>query len=217
MRDFLLYTTSVKGKCEAELFGNNRLYDVAINDYTGSNIVPAQAEYKYSVDERKFRHVKQALSDIVFNYKACAFFDDDIRASMQDINKLFLVGDTLEFNIWQAALTKDSYCSWKHLYLKDKSIVRNTNKMELMMPFFGKVALQKCWDTFDFSYSSWGIEDVWVARCNFDKIIVVDSIPVKHIRPITSNGKIMPNGMTPEQEYRMTFNHFKIKTPHPIF
>ena len=50
MRDFLLYMSCPKGKCEAELFGEDRIFDVAINDYTESNTNPEGAEYKFSIN-----------------------------------------------------------------------------------------------------------------------------------------------------------------------
>jgi hypothetical protein len=206
-----------KGKCEAELFGSNRIYDVAINDYTGSNINPEEAEYKFSIDEWKYRHLKKDLSNIVFNYKACAFFDDDVCISAEDINKLFLLGESLNLNIWQASLTKDSYSSWQHLYVRENSHVRLTNEIELMMPFFSKSALQICFDTFDANYCAWGIECVWGVRLNYDKICVVDSIPVKHVRPICSGSRIMPNGMTPHQEAHMVFAKYGISKPTNIY
>lgn len=217
MRDFLLYTSCAKGKCETELFGKDRIYDVAINDYTGSNTNPEEAEYKFSVDDWKYRHIKRELKDIVFNYKACAIFDDDIVVSTEDINRLFLVGHNLKFNIWQAALTKDSYSAWYHLYIKDNSCVRPTNEIELMMPIFSKSALQICWDTFDITHSAWGIEVVWAVRLNNEKIMVIDAIPVKHIRPICSGSKIMPNGMTPSEECLIVFKHFGVQLPKNIY
>lgn len=206
-----------KGKCETELFGNNRLYDVAINDYTETNTNPEEAEYKFSVNKFKFKHLKEDLSKIVFNYKSVAIFDDDISATTNDLNKLFLLGSSLNFNIWQAALTKDSYSSWTHLYVKNDSYIRNTNKMELMMPFFSKSALQVCWNTFDLTDSAWGAEDVWGARLKYDKIMVVDCIPVKHVRPISSSERKMPSGLSPQEEYLVMKNHFGINTPKKIY
>lgn len=217
MRNFLFYMSCPKGKCETEIFGNNRLYDVAINDYTETNINPEEAEYKFSVNKFKYKHIKEDLGEICFNYKVVAIFDDDIRVSTNDLNRLFLVGDSLNFNIWQAALTKDSYSSWPHLYVKDNSYVRNTNKIELMMPFFSKSALQICWDTFSLTDSAWGAEDVWGVRLKYDKIMVVDAIPAKHVRPISSAGRKMPNGSTPDEEYLIMKKHFGINTPKKIY
>lgn len=217
MRDFLFYVSCPQGKCEAELFGNNRIYDVAINDYTGANVNPAEAEYKFSVDKFKFEHIKGNLGAIVSNYKIIAIFDDDIRASTEDINKLFLIGESLNLNIWQGALTRDSYSSWGHLYVQPNNNIRSTNKMELMMPFFSQSALQICWDTFDITHSAWGAEDVWASRLNFEKIMVVDSVPLAHVRPIASAGRLMPNGKSPYEEYLIMKNHFGVSTPYPIY
>ncbi len=217
MRDFLLYVACPKGECKAELFGSNRLYDVAINDYTENNIYPEEAEYKFSINEYKYRHIKKDLADIVFNYKVCAFFDDDVEVSTEDLNKLFTLGYSSNFNIWQASLTKDSYSSWGHLYVKDNSDVREINQIELMMPFFSKSALEICWDTFDISYGGWGIEIVWISRLKNEKIMAVDSIPVKHMRPICSSGRVMPNGLLIWQECENTLNYYGVKLPKIVY
>jgi hypothetical protein len=206
-----------EGKCEAELFGPNRIYDVAINDYSGKNHTPPQAEYRFSVDEYKYKHIHHAMSDVIANYKACALFDDDVRVSTKDLNRLFLVGDALQLNIWQAALTANSYSSWSHLYLKHNSCVRLTNTVEIMMPFFSRSALQTCWESFPINYSAWGLQVVWAALLNTEKIAIIDLIPVFHIRPITSFSKVMPNGKTPLEEAEIVFNQYNLRPPSDIY
>ncbi len=218
MRDFLFYISCAKGVCEAELFNNNRLYDVAINDFTETNTNPSLAEYKFSKDEWKYRHVKHDLSNIVFNYKACAFFDDDVKISTEQINNLFEMGIKNNWNIWQASLTADSYSSWKHLYSKYNNLeARKTNTIEIMMPFFSKSALQKCWESFDINYSAWGLDVAWNYLLNNDKIMVVDAIPVHHVRPMRGHARIMPNGKTPKEDAELVFNHYKLNKKVNVF
>jgi hypothetical protein len=217
MRDFLFYISCAKGNCEAELFGINRIYDVIINDYTESNINPEQAEYKLSKDEWKYRQIKHDLKDIVFNYKSIAIFDDDVKITTEDINKLFMIGYSLDFNIWQASLTKDSHSPWKHLYKKDNNYFRNTNTIEIMMPFFNKSALQKCWESFDINYCAWGLDVAWNHILKNEKIIVIDAISAAHIRPMIGHTRIMPSGKTPMQEAELVFNYYNIQKPKTIY
>jgi hypothetical protein len=202
-----------KGQCDAEMFGPNRMFDVAINDYTGSNVNPSQAEYKFSIDEWKYRHIYKDLANIVFNYKAVAIFDDDVRVTTDQLNRLFMVGDSLKFDIWQAALTKESYSSWGHLYQKPNSVLRNTNTMEIMMPIFSKEALTKCWDSFNINYSAWGLDVAWKHLLSEKKLMVIDSIPVTHTRPMRGHARIMPNGKTPMEDAELVFKHYNI-SPH---
>ena len=217
MRKFLLYMSCPKGQCEAELFGTNRNFDVAINDFTESNTNPEEAEYKFSTDQWKYRHIYNDLSNIVFNYEACAMFDDDVKVSTDELNKLFEIGIEHQFNIWQAALTQDSYSSWKHLYQIPNSEMRMTNTMEIMMPFFSKSALQKCWESFNINYSAWGLDIVWAYLLNTEKLAVIDAIPVKHVRPMRGYSRIMPNGKTPGEECSMVLQHYGIKSPPTVY
>lgn len=216
MRDYLLYMSCPKGQCQTELFGPNRLFDVAINDYTESNTNPEEAEYKFSKDEWKFRHIHDDLSKIVFNYKAVALFDDDIIISTENLNKLFVLGDTSNFNIWMPALTKESHSSWAHIYQRPGSLFRETNTVELMMPFFSKSALEKCWDSFALNYSAWGLEIAWFHLLK-KGLIIVDSIPAYHTRPMRGHTRVMPNGKTPLQEADIIFNHYGIKKNYPTY
>lgn len=217
MRDFLFYISCSKGNCESEIFGKNRNFDVAINDYTESNINPSEAEYKFSNDEWKYKHIYHRLSDIVFNYKACAIFDDDIKISTNDINKLFELGALNNFNIWQAALTHNSHSSWGHLYQKVNSYIRHTNTIEIMMPFFSNSALHKCWDSFNINYCAWGLDVAWNHILNNEKIMVIDSIPAYHVRPMRGHLRTMPSGLTPMQEAELVFKHYNIQPPSTRF
>lgn len=219
MRDFLIYTACNKGKTEIELLGPDRLFDVAINDYTESNTYPQEAEYKFSKDEWKYPHIKHNLKDIVFNYKACAFFDEDVKISTLDLNRLFLEGLSLNLNIWQASFTSNSISPWHHLFHKSNSHFRTTNEIEIMMPIFSQSALKKCWETFDLNYSSWGIEIVWYNLLK-EKICVIDTVQAAHLRPIKSYDMIMPNGLKPREEVRLALEPYGLKNytkPDDVF
>lgn len=209
MRDFLLYISCAKGQCDTEFLGENRIFDVAINDYTESNTNPEQVEYKFSQDQWKFKHIYHNLSNIVFNYKAVGIFDDDVKISTNDLNRLFEIGDKNNWNLWMAALTKDSYSSWAHIYQKPNVPFRETNTMELMMPIFSKSALEKCWDSFDINYSAWGLDLAWFHILK-NKIMIVDSIPANHTRPMRGHTRVMPSGLTPLQEADLVFKKYGI-------
>lgn len=214
MRDYLLYVLSSKGKSEAELFGENRLYDVAINDHTESHTYPEEAEYKFSVNKWKFKHVNEDLQDLILKYKACAFFDDDVKVSTNDLNRLFLIGDCLNLNIWHPSLTADSYIYWQHLKQQPDSLIRPTNTVDLMAPIFSREALKICMDSFSFNYSGWGLEIVWFHLMQPNpKHATIDAVPVIHTRPVRGGARIMPNGKTPTEECNEMLHALKLKHP----
>jgi len=214
MREFLLYVCAPNGKCGIELTASNRRYDLAVNDFTGSNEAPECCEYRYSDDVWKFRHVHQKLAGVADKYKAVAVWDDDVEASPETLNRLFEIGLECGLDAWQPALTRDSVCAWWHLFEKRYSTWRHTSLLDLMCPFFSQNGLAKVWDTFDESDSGWGIEQLWTQRLGDDRQGVIDAYPIRHVRPLRNhNGKLMPSGMTPLQEAELLFKKYSI-IPH---
>lgn len=216
MREFLFYMSCPKGQCQAEMFGKNRIFDVICNDYTESNTNPEESEYKTSVDKWKYKHAYQDLGDILFKYKAVAFFDDDVEISTESINKLFNLGTQHNWNMWQSALTKESYSSWAHMFQRPGDF-RFTNTIEIMMPFFSNYALKTCWESFNINYSAWGLDIAWYHLLNKEKIVIVDSIPATHTRPLRGYNRIMPSGKTPGEEAEMVFQHYNIRKNYQTF
>jgi hypothetical protein len=211
-RPYLLYVSCPRGKTETELFGKDRLFDVAINDYTGSGQTPAEAEYRYSVDEWKFRHVHAVMGPLVDNYRAFGFFDDDIGITTAKLNRLFQIGDLLELALWQAALSPQSHDPWRHLFAVPGSLVRRCNVVEIMMPVFSRQALKLCWPSFPRCYSGWGLDSAWPVLLQGLPRAIVDAITADHLRPVRSQNRKMPNGMTPNDENTMILRHYGLRT-----
>lgn len=227
-RDFLIYITGLKDVYSTELFGSNRLFDVAYNDYTGSHIIPEQAEYKYSINEWKYEFVKHHLLEVVLPYKAVAFLDDDIQVSTEDINRLFIIGTCLNFNIWHPAYSlecREECHNWEHIKQRKNSLFRETNLIELNATFFSQYALQKCIDTFDFNCSGIGLEQVWMKLLQPNpRNFIVDAIPMIHTRAHGMrkgvNGKgypIYPNGLNWQQEVELVYRKGGVRLPKKIY
>jgi hypothetical protein len=214
MRSRLVFVAARGLAVEAELFGSNRTFDVAYNDFTGSGSVPDKAEFKLSKDVWAFRLFARDLYEATKQYSSVAFLNDDIGISTSSINKLFDIGESMGLGIWQAAFSDNSVTSWPHLKRRDGSSVRRTNEIELAMPFFSRLALDKCIDTFDITDSAWGIEAVWDQRCD---CFVVDSVTADHFRPIESSGRLMPSGLYPMQEADIVLDMFKVDRKRVIY
>ncbi len=211
-RPYLLYVSTARGQTETELFGPGRLFDVAVNDYTQSRETPAEAEYGFSEDEWKFRHVHTKLHPVVGNYRAVGIFDDDIHISTADLTRLFQIGDALDLALWQAALSRDSKDPWKHLFVVDGSLVRRCNVVEIMMPIFSREALRLCWDSFPKCYSAWGLDSAWPTILKHRPRAIVDAVVAKHLRPVRSQNRRMPNGKTPNEENAMILREYGLRT-----
>ena len=111
---------------------------MAINDYTGNHETPAEAEYRFSQDQWKFQHVHalasppSSLSPFLGDYRAVALFDDDIRVSTADLNRLFAVGDVFKLRLWQPALGEGSRATWPVTRRADGSLIRMTDFVEII-------------------------------------------------------------------------------------
>ncbi len=206
-RPYLLYVACAKGKTEIELFGEGRQFDVAINDYTGNHETPAEAEYRFSQDQWKFQHVHalaslpSSLSPFLGDYRAVALFDDDIRVSTADLNRLFAVGDVFKLRLWQPALGEGSRATWPVTRRADGSLIRMTDFVEIMCPIFSREGLRTCLPTFTENVSGWSLDTVlWRGLLNRRGMAIVDAVPVGHYRPIGNGGRRLANGKTPLEE-----------------
>jgi hypothetical protein len=196
---------------------DDRLFDIAANDFTCAGMAPTDAEYQFSADVRKFRHFASACTDIAFKYRAVAIWDDDIEASTQTINQLFIQGLVRDFMAWQGAFTATSCVSWPHLKVREGIVARPTNMLELACPFFSNAGLVKCLPTFDESESSWGIEWLWTRAIEDWQMAVFDAYPVGHYRPISAHGaRVLPSGYTAPQEAKLLFAKYCITKRNPF-
>ena len=104
-----------------------------------------------------------------------------------------------DLNIWQPALTPDSYTGWLHTRVQSVG-VRPVPFVEIMMPFFRWSALKACLPSFTETESGWGIDFLWPKMVHNEGIAVFDSLTATHCRPIQSENWKLSNGKTPLQE-----------------
>lgn len=210
MRKFLVYIAAKHGVIVADLFRDCRLFDVALNDYTGDGIGMEQADRTFARFCHKWPGIFANLADVWSLYDAVAFFDDDIAISTEAMNQLFLTGMSLGLNLWQAALTHDSYHSHAHTLQRADSFVRRVGMVEIMMPVFSRRALKICWPTLGECKSGYGLDYVWPKLLANQGLAVVDAIAAKHTRPIQSEDWIS-DGKTPFQEWSELERKYQLK------
>jgi hypothetical protein len=86
------------------------------------------------------------------------------------------------FQLAQPSLTVDSYCSHAHLLNASSSGWRSVPMVDVMCPFFSNEALRMALGTFELSYSTWGLDDIW-PKLKLEPV-VVDEFTIKHTRPM---------------------------------
>jgi len=200
-RPYLVYCPTLRGELAADLWAGFRLYDVALNDYSGEGKGLDRAEHRFARVGHKWPCIHANLGGLIGHYTAFCFLDEDIEIDTDRLNRLFLAGEAFGLSLWQAALTPDSYHSHTHLLAVNGSYLRPTGLVEIMMPCFSRQALQRVWNTLTESQSGWGLDGVWSKLLSGQCLAVVDAIQARHGRPCRSEQWTLSNGLTPEQEW----------------
>ena len=205
MRSYLVWVSSNHGKMTPLLHSADRLYDIAIHDYgkwTSEDVRKnCEAEYWMPYPEREKFEVAATMVNVLPSYRYYAFLDDDLGVDTVTLNRLFLVGDCLSLDLYQPALTQESFSS--HFHLKTQyAQIRKVPFVEIMCPFMSKKMVEKAQPTMDLNISAWGLDMlIWpklVANC-----FVVDKLPISHLRPPSRRDRVQRNGLTPAQEYEI--------------
>ncbi len=97
-------------------------------------------------------------------------------------------------------MTPGSLCSHKLLFQHEHSYVRPCKFVEPMIPFMSAAALIKCRPTLLESRSGWGLDYVWAKLLNYERMAVIDAIPVTHRRDGSTGRMRFNDGASPRDE-----------------
>ena len=200
-RPFLLYCPSFGKRLTGDFFGVDRLFDVAIHDYSGDVYTgPEEAEYQFAGALHKWPAIDRNLDTIEKEYEFYAFFDDDIVVSTEQLNPLFMSGREYRLGLFQAALSSVSVGTYFFHFQRDDQDggPRSVPLVEIMMPVFSTKSLEKTRCTFGMSESGWGLDLLW--REYVSPLSVVDGVVVSHTQPVTSSDWVLSGGLTPIDE-----------------
>lgn len=156
----------------------------------------------------------QAHPQLLDEYEAFWFPDDDLSVSTEVINRMFAFFCAHRLHLAQPALTPDSYYTWNTLLQDPSCHLRFTSFVEVMAPLFSREALRVCAPTFGESQSGWGLDWVWPMLCRragLDAIGVIDATPVCHTRPV--GGELYRNhaGMDPRADAQRVVEKYGVQ------
>ncbi len=208
MRSYLLWVSANQGRMTPLLHSADRLYDIAIHDYgdwTEEDVRKnCEAEYWLPFPRREKFEVAATMVNVLPSYRYYAFLDDDLTVDAVTLNRLFVVGDSLGLDLYQPALTSNSFYSHQSLCQFsgiDSYPIREVPFVEVMCPFMSRKLVEKVSPLFDLNISGWGLDmHVWP---KFAKPYVIDKLPVAHMRQPARRDRIQRNGLTPHQEYEI--------------
>ena len=177
-RKYLLFTSAGDKNNVKQWIGSDRNYDIAVV-YYGKNQFSHQVDMLVSNKDTKFPNLykwiiekKIHLPDIN-KYNLVAVWDDDIVASVTDINNLFKEFDGNDASISSPCHTRGSYPS---LFKYKENGIRNVDFVEMNAPIFKPDFLLSFMKNFDTNLKGYGTDTWFSQKCvNTCSIVVSDT------------------------------------------
>jgi len=174
-----------------------------------------------------YRHAKgtkwELLSDAlsrpaeVEGYRAVWLPDDDLRADLPTLNRLFRIFHRFGLHLAQPALARDSYASHDITLQKPLWRLRYTTFVEIMAPLFSREALSLLRHSFGMNRSGWGLDYYWYDRlraAGLDRVAVIDAATVTHTRRTDPRGGYYARmAIDPDLELEQLMERFGLE-PH---
>ena len=168
--------------------GSSRQFDIALNFYAP----PAadtldDCEYSYSGGLNKYKAAHQFLDDTLLGkYRGFMFLDDDLEITWSELSRFLDYCWAHRLQLAQPSLTRDSFYSHDHLVNAAPYGLRPVRMVEVMCPYFSSDALRIALGTFNLSYSTWGLDELWPRLPGLHPV-VVDEFTVRHTRPVSGS------------------------------
>lgn len=202
-KSFLFRDSWLKNEGQREFDVCLLFYHEKINDpekYTGIDFFYHLKDFKYHM---LYRLLTEIHPEWLEQYEYFYFLDDDIEIDTIGINHMFSLSKALNSEISQASLSRDSFCSWPMFKTKKNSFCRFVGQIEVMAPLFSNSSLRVCLPSFIGNKSSWGVDAVWSKILGYplDKLIVFDSVVMKHTLPVGGGELYEKIGVNPHDEW----------------
>ena len=136
--------------------------------------------------------------DLVAPYDRIWLPDDDLDVDQATIDRMFDLASRHDLELFQPALTHDSYISWVITLQHAGFALRFTNFIEIMAPGFTTRLLAQLRDSFSTSVLGWGCDFFWPRFTQLGQTAIIDAAPVRHTRPV--GGPMRWAGFTTEAE-----------------
>lgn len=187
-KKFLVFIRS-GGGCRLIDGGGGRNFDIAINLYAAPKTdLPKQYEYLVVGGLNKYKAAYQFLDSRLLNlYEGFMFLDDDLDMTYAELGGFLEFCRENDLPLAQPSQSPDSHCSHEHLLRHEGARCRHVEMVEVMCPYFSTAALKIALRTFDFSYSTWGLDYLWPMLPGLYPV-VVDKFAIRHTRPMQSGG-----------------------------
>lgn len=207
MKKYLVISTVGDESLHHEWIQDNPIFDLVLI-YYGNNEDIAKAYSKqtphvYMAKGEKYHLLKSLIEsspEFISQYSYIWLPDNDVSISTEQINQLFQTADTYDLSLCQPAMR--GYVSHAITVPKPNILLRYTNFVEVLAPLMNLETLMLLKDTFDKNYSGWGFDFLWPYMLDYpkDKIAIIDSIVMRHTKPIGTDYSRFPSPPNVESE-----------------
>jgi len=125
---------------------------------------------------------RQFIGSAILNrFRGFIFLDDDLEITYSQLSQFLEYCDAQGFGLAQPSLALDSFYNHGHLRNASQFGWRSVSLVEVMCPYFSSNALRSVLETFDLSYSTWGLDHIWPTLLKLETV-VVDAFTIKHTK-----------------------------------
>ena len=216
MKKYLVISTIGDESLHSEWIQNDPNFDLVLLYYGNKKEIAKeytkQTPYVYMAKGEKYHLLKSFIlseQEFISQYSYIWLPDNDVSISTEDINKMFLLAEQYKLLLAQPAMI--GHVSHRITLPQPNTLLRFTNFVEVLAPLMSLDTLMLVKDTFDENYSGWGYDFLWPYLLEYpqDKIAIIDSIVMKHTKPVGtdySRFPIHPSLESEEMLRRLTTN-----------
>lgn len=207
-KKYLLLTTVGNSNHWKTWLQVNRNYDIGLIYYENNNNYTEQeseADFFWHRLGFKYPTLYSILEENpqLLEYEYIWMPDDDIEIRDNTINNLFELASKYNLDMAQPSIIPKNY-TWPVTVHQEGTILRYCSMVEIMCPMFKGSILKELHHTLKVSKTGWGLEGIWSKLLGWpkDKIAVIDSILVEHVKKLNTHNGELYKKMRRETKYR---------------
>jgi len=163
-----------------------------------ADCISVKTEFKGVLLYEACKHAK------ALDYTYIGLLDDDQAISVSSLNKLLNIATENGFDVFQPAVSPDSYYSHAMFVQKNGHSPEAVHWVEIMSPFLRKEIFESGEQFYKSNISSYGIDRYLFPylqrRLNQNNTALIHEVSIKHLKPVTDGNKKFSNGLDARQE-----------------
>lgn len=221
MKNIVIITWNGKSApFEFIIFDEKPFFKFILFDYSGTSERPLTvvADFEYISNKTEYKGEIYLFVYKYFkeeDYTYLGIIDDDIKLSVSSINKMLLIASILEISSFQASLDINSFYSHTHFLNKESTVIEFVPWVEVMAPFYKKILFESAASFYEDNISSYGLDKyvfpLYTSILKLSSPCVFHFAKMKHLRPVTTNQKLLSSGLRPVDEEHYIRKKVKIK------